>query len=413
MPLLLDLGVALYHGAIRLAVPFSPKAKAWINGRRGLWERMEAKSAALQGCIWMHCASVGEFEQGRPVLEAIMRAKPGIPVLITFFSPSGYEARRDIALATHVEYLPADGPASAQRFLDLVQPRAVLWVKYEFWPQWLRNIKARGIPVFLVSGIFRPGQAFFKWYGKAHRGMLTCFAHLFVQDERSRELLASVGINQVTVSGDTRFDRVAEIAAGDGFVFADAFTAGRMTLLAGSTWPADERLLLEALGGLSPAPACIVVPHEIREGRMEELARAFPSPAVRWSEQAAPPARLRSSSTLIVDRMGLLARLYRHAGIAYVGGGFGGGIHSILEAAAWGRPVIFGPRHTKFAEAAGLIAAGGGFEVRDAAQLRTVLSRLLSDESALRAASAAALGYVRAHLGATERISERILGAIG
>jgi len=363
------------------------------------------------------------------VLEAIVRAKPGLPVLITFYSPSGYEARKDFPLATHVEYLPADGPANAQRFLDLAQPRAVLWVKYEFWPQWLRNIKARGIPAFLVSGIFRPEQAFFKGYGKAHRGMLTCFAHLFVQDDRSRGLLAAAGIGNVTVSGDTRFDRVEAIVREAaslpiGQAFHRAMDAPVLT--AGSTWPADERLLAEALGGMPAPPRLILVPHEPTDAALRLAETLTPKPVIRWSalERAidALPARDHSvppdedsffARTLLVDRMGILARLYGHADLAYVGGGFGDGIHSILEAAAWGRPVIFGPRHTKFAEAAGLIAAGGGFEVRDAAQLRAVLTRLLSDESALRAASAAAQGFVRAHVGATGRISGRILGAIG
>ncbi len=429
MPLLLDIGVALYHGAIRAAVPFSPKARAWVEGRRGLWQRLEEKSAALHGCVWMHCASVGEFEQGRPVLEVLLREKPDMPVLVTFFSPSGYEARKGFPLATHVEYLPADGPANAQRFLDLVQPRVVLWVKYEFWPQWLLNLKARGIPAFLISGIFRPEQAFFKWYGAAHRGMLRCFAHLFVQDERSRELLASIGVGNLTVSGDTRFDRVDAIARADerlpiGAAYHRAMDAP--VLIAGSTWPADEDLLREAFHGMRPTPRSIVVPHEPSEAAVQRAGMRMPAPVVRWSEleriidsppdatgHSAPEQDPFFARTLVVDRMGLLARLYRHADLAYVGGGFGDGIHSLLEAAAWGRPVIFGPRHAKFAEAAGLIEAGGGFEVRDAAQLRSVLEKLLGDRAALEAASAAALGYVRERVGATGRIVARIMAAIG
>lgn len=429
MPLLLDIGVALYHSAIRAAVPFSPKARAWVEGRRGLWQRMEAKGAALQGCVWMHCASVGEFEQGRPVLEAIVRAKPGIPVLITFFSPSGYEARKDFPLATHVEYLPADGPANAQRFLDLARPRVVLWVKYEFWPQWLLTIKARGIPAFLISGIFRPEQAFFKWYGAAHRGMLRCFAHLFVQDERSIALLDAIGMRNVAVSGDTRFDRVEEIARANermpiGLAFHRALDAP--VLIAGSTWAADEELLRETFKGLPSPPRLMAVPHEPSDVAVDRALSRMPMPAIRWSElerliaSSPDPSRMDApeqdpffARTLVVDRLGLLARLYQYADLAYVGGGFGDGIHSILEAAAWGKPVIFGPNHRKFAEAQGLIEAGGGFEVRDAAQFRAVLNRLLGDRTALEAASAAALGYVRERVGATERIVERISAAIG
>ncbi|HRD51586.1 MAG TPA: glycosyltransferase N-terminal domain-containing protein [Flavobacteriales bacterium] len=420
MPLLLDVGIGLYHAGIRLAALWSPKARAWIQGRKGIWERITAKSDALQGCIWMHCASVGEFEQGRPVLEELKRSHPDTPVLITFFSPSGYEACKDYALATHVDYLPPDSRSNAARFLQLTRPRAVLWVKYEFWPQWLNGIKRKGIRSYLISGIFRPEQAFFQWFGRAHRAMLDGFTHLFVQDERSLELLKSIGITHATMSGDTRFDRVDAIAKASerlpiGHAFHRAMDAP--VLIAGSTWPADEALIADALQGLPNAPRLMVVPHEPSPIALHRAQQRMPRPVERWSELE---ARLSSTSvsthheppdedplfarTLLVDRMGLLARLYQHCDIAYVGGGFGDGIHSLLEAAAWGKPVIFGPRHHKFAEAAGLIEAGGGFEVRSADELRGVLARLLSDRQAREAASLAALGYVRDRVGATPRI---------
>lgn len=424
MALHLHLGVGLYHTAIRLAALFSPKARAWIEGRKGLWDRLAARSDALQGCLWMHCASVGEFEQGRPVLEALRTRHPEVPVLVTFFSPSGYQARKDYGLATHVEYLPPDGRANAERFVRLVRPRAVLWVKYEFWPGWLGTLREQQVPTYLISGIFRPQQAFFRWYGGAHRSMLRSFTRLFVQDERSLELLRSVGIHSVTVSGDTRFDRVEAIArAGDrlplGMAFHRAMDAP--VLVAGSTWPADEALIADALKGMARPPRLMVVPHEPSEAALVAAEHRMPRPVERWShlEERLAVGTPASASvppdedplfarTLVVDRMGILARLYQHGDVAYVGGGFGAGIHSLLEAAAWGKPVIFGPRHHKFAEAAGLIAAGGGFEVRDAHQLRQVLERLLHDRVAREAAAAAALGHVREKAGATERIVSAI-----
>lgn len=416
MPLLYDIGLGLYHAGIRIASPFVPKAKQWVCGRKGTWQRLEAKRDALRRCLWMHCASVGEFEQGRPVLEALKAKHPAMPVLLTFYSPSGYEARKDFPLATHVEYLPADGTASARRFLDLVQPKAVLWVKYEFWHHWLHAMKQRGVPIFLVSAIFRKEQPFFRWYGATHRGMLKCFTQFFVQDDPSRDLLASVGVTNVAVSGDTRFDRVAEIAAAnEDLPIAVGFKGAGPVIIGGSTWPADEALLLDAVASRKHGAKCIIVPHELDPDHLKAIEMQFPKPLAHWSElEGAAQENIRrtlgqqASATLLVDRMGLLARLYKYADIAYVGGGFGDGIHSLLEAAAWGKPVIFGPKHHKFAEAKGLIEAGGGFEVDNANELRAVLNKLLDDPSALAAASRNASNYVRERVGATDRVVRAI-----
>ncbi|MBL0127152.1 MAG: 3-deoxy-D-manno-octulosonic acid transferase [Flavobacteriales bacterium] len=421
MPLLYDIGLGLYHTGIRIAAPFVPKAKAWVVGRRGTWQRIEAQRDALRGCLWMHCASVGEFEQGRPVLEALKAQHPELPVLITFYSPSGYEARKDFPLATHAEYLPADSVRNAERLIALVQPKAVLWVKYEFWYHWLTALKRNGVPVFLISAIFRKEQPFFMWYGATHRVMLHCFDRIFVQDEASRELLGSTGVMNVTVSGDTRFDRVAAIVdANEELPIARAFRSGsqKPILIAGSTWPEDERLLRAA--GSTNNCRMVVVPHEIDVGHLDRVAQEFPGPTIRWSELEYDFAARAldhgpgpfASTTLLVDRMGYLARLYKYADIAYIGGGFGDGIHSLLEAAAWGKPVIFGPHHHKFAEAKGLIEAGGGFEVRNATELEEVLRRLLGDPIALGNASHAAGKYVRDRVGATQCITAEILPRI-
>lgn len=411
---------ACYTALVHLAAPFHPKARAWVAGRRGLWDRLVAKAPQLQGCIWMHCASVGEFEQGRPVLEALHAAHPGRPILVTFFSPSGYEARKDLPLATHVEYLPVDSAANGARLVELVRPAAVLWVKYEFWPGMLGALHAARVPTFLVSAIFRPDQPFFRWYGAAWRSMLRGFAHLFVQDEASRALLHGIGIRHVMVSGDTRFDRVRSIVeANEELPTATAFRGGGPVLVCGSTWPADESQLQRVLVDLGRPVKCLAVPHELSEPGLAATEARFPKPLVRWSElERTPTGNVAAmlgraeAGTLLVDRMGLLARLYRHGDVAYVGGGFGDGIHSLLEPAAWGLPVIFGPHHGKFAEAHGLIAAGGGFAVRNSAELRAVLHRLLTDPEARRTAGEAAARFVRDQAGATARVVGPISAAL-
>ncbi len=405
MASLIGLGTALYHAAIRLAAPFMPKARAWVEGRRGLWQRLEAKRAELQGCIWFHCASVGEFEQARPVLEAIRQARPELPVLVTFFSPSGYQARVGHPLATHVEYLPPDTARQAARLQALLKPRMAVFIKYEFWYRHLHALRQAGVPTYLVSAIFRPSQPFFRWYGGGHRAMLACFDRLFVQNEESRSLLAGIGVHPVTVSGDTRFDRVMRIVEDHGSLpIAEAFChdSTAPVLVAGSTWPADERLLFDAVHH-HPRLRLMVVPHELTPDHLDAVSSLAPTPLARWS---APTPGCR---TLLVDRMGYLSRLYRYATITYVGGGFGSGIHNTLEAAAWGKPVIFGPNHARFAEAQGLIEAGAGYTVKNAEELRQLLQRFLDDADALARASQAAQRYVTERTGATERISTVLL----
>ncbi len=412
MRLLLHLGTGLYHAGIRLAAPFVPKARAWVRGRRGLWPRLEARAAGLQGCIWMHCASVGEFEQGRPVLEAVRRAHPQRPVLLTFHSPSGHQAFHGSDAAHHVEYLPADTARNARRLVRLLRPHAVLWVKYEFWPRHLHALHRAGVPVYLLSAIFRPGQPFFRWYGAGHRRMLRAFAHLFVQDERSRALLHGIGVGDVTVSGDTRFDRVAGIAAAPpDLPMAAAFKGAARMVVCGSTWPADERLLATAMDGLPVPVKWLVVPHEPTAEHLRGIEARFPKPLVRWSELEGTTAENVAATlgrepqgTLVVDRTGLLARLYAHGDLAYVGGGFGAGVHSILEPAAWGLPVLFGPRHHKFAEAEAIVRAGGGRAVGHVAALRDALDRWTGDPAERRRAGEAARRYVADQAGATDRI---------
>ena len=431
MHLLTNLGTILWSLAVHTAAPFHPKARAWVNGRRGLWERLTHKADRLQGCLWMHSASVGEFEQGLPILEAIKAEHPELPVLLTFFSPSGYEARKDHPLATHVEYLPNDSARNAERLLSLVRPSTVLWVKYEFWRHHLAALKRHNVPTYLVSAIFRPDQPFFRWYGTAWRQMLDQFTWLFVQDERSRALLDGLGIRNVTVAGDTRFDRVMRIVAdGRTVPLAKAFQRANDTpvLIAGSTWSADEDLLATAFRCMRTPPRLLVVPHEPSAQAVNRLIGTMPPPVERWTElerlleTSRPPTSDGDpipnegdplfARTLVMDRTGLLARTYQHADMAYVGGGFGDGIHSLLEAAAWGIPVIFGPRHTKFAEAQGLIDADGGVQVSNAEELTSVVTRWMRDPQARALAGLAAERYVRSHAGATARITPAVLESI-
>jgi 3-deoxy-D-manno-octulosonic-acid transferase len=408
MPLLYDLVTGLYHGAIKAVSPFVPKARAWVQGRAGLWQRLEAKQQELHGCLWMHCASLGEFEQGRPVLEAIKAARPDLPVLLTFFSPSGHQALKDHPLATHVDYLPPDSAANAQRLVRTLRPAAAAFVRYEFWYHHLHALRQQQVPTFLLSAVFRPDQPFFRWYGATHRTMARSFTHIFAQDENSLRLLQGIGVRSCSVSGDTRYDRVAAIVQGnEELPLAARFKGTHPLIVCGSTWPADERLLLEA----GVEGKYLVAPHELEEAHLLAVERSFPKPLARWSELEGGPIEhvaavlgAEPKGTLLVDRMGLLSRLYRYADIAYVGGGFGDGIHSLLEAVAWGVPVIFGPNHRKFIEAGELIRAGAGFEVRDANALRAVLHKLLTDPAALNAVSEKAGRFVAERTGATERV---------
>lgn len=418
MPLLYTIATGLYHWGIRAVAPFNPKAKMWVEGRRGMWQRLAHKADALRGCLWMHCASVGEFEQGLPVLEELKLKHPGVPVLITFFSPSGYEARKSHPLATHVEYLPPDNASSAARLVQLLRPRAAVFVKYEFWYHHLHALKATGTPVFLISALFRPGQLFFRWYGGAWRSMLHCYTRIFTQDEASRRLLADIGIANAEAVGDTRPDRVLRIVEADeALPIAAAFRGNHRVLVCGSTWPADEDLLLGAIQRTRNAGAfkLVVVPHELDLEQLQHIEARFPKPLVRWSEleqttleNIATTLGQEPQGTLLVDRMGLLARLYKYADLTYVGGGFGDGIHSVLEAAAWGKPVLFGPKHTKFTEAAGLITAGAAHEVRDASSLAVQLKKLFDDDAARVNASQAARNYLLGKAGATRTIAATI-----
>ena len=403
----------LYKTGIRLISPWNGKAKLWLEGRRGLFERM---AAALPGdwgsapVVWMHCASLGEFEQGRPVLEELRRNLSNCRIVLSFFSPSGYTTKKGYSGADHVFYLPLDSPANARQFIDLVRPTLVLWVKYDYWYYYLAELKKRNIPTLLVSGVFRPDQPFFRWYGRLHRYMLECFTHLFVQTEASRELLRKLRlVDQVSVSGDTRFDRVIEIAeAGEPLPLISAFCGSRTVIVAGSTWEEDEEEL-DHYANTHPELRFIIAPHEIGEDRIREVEGLFRH-SIRFSvwEKGAPPAVSGSwpePNVLIIDNIGMLSRLYRYATITYIGGGFGDdGVHNVLEAAVYGKPVVFGPVIEKYIEAVELTESGGGVIIDSALEAEKVFDQLLANPGECREIGAASLAYVHSKKGATRKI---------
>ena len=387
-----------------------------MAGRKNIFEILGAQLADSGAkLIWFHCASLGEFEQARPLIELIRNQFPGNKILLTFFSPSGYEIRKNYPIADYISYIPMDGLLNAQKFLGIVQPSLVIWVKYEYWHYYLAEIKKRNIPLLLVSGIFREGQPFFSWYGGLHRKMLSCFTWLFVQNDASKRLLGTIGLTEnVTVSGDTRFDRVIEIASQFQQISTiDKFVNNKTVIVAGSTWQEDEEEL-DHFANFHPGIKFIIAPHEIDEEHLKDIEKLYHR-SVRYSvfeknttdEGWLPESN--KANVLLIDNIGMLASLYQYATIAYLGGGFGDdGVHNVLEAAVYGKPVIFGPVYEKYAEATGLVDCGAAFPVENTLELEKTLDNLLKNDSAYREACSAAREYVYANRGATEKITSFI-----
>lgn len=411
--LLYNFAVGCYFLSIRIWSFFGKKARLWVNGRRGIFQKLEneigAKRLANQPLLWMHCASLGEFEQGRPVLEAVRKERPELYILLTFFSPSGFELRKNYPLADAVFYLPADTRRNVSLFLDIVKPDLVVFVKYEFWYHYLHQLRFRQIPTFLISATFRKYQPFFRWYGGLHRRMLGSFTRMLVQDSPSANLLHGIGFTNVKVCGDTRVDRVLSIAAEQrDFPKVEKFCGDAPVLVCGSTWEPDEKMLATLLDNPDFEEwKLVVAPHDISESRLTQVENIFSkSLTIRHSrfegKNANSPERV-----LLIDNIGMLSGLYRYGKIAYVGGGFGAGIHNTLEPMAHGLPVIFGPKHQKFVEAQAAKEVGAGFAISEKVELLGVMKKLTTSRR-LSTAQEKVVKLMKSSAGATEIVMEEL-----
>jgi 3-deoxy-D-manno-octulosonic-acid transferase len=400
----------LYSTGIRLTAIFNPKARLWLTGR-SRFPVIPLNDDSRT--VWMHCASLGEFEQGRPVLEQLKRNNPDLKFVLTFFSPSGYEAAKNYSGADYIFYLPMDNIFAAKKFIANINPSLVLWVKYEYWFYYLHELKKRNIPLLLVSGIFRKDQPFFKWYGGIWKNMLGCFDHFFVQNAASAKMLATAGISSnVTINGDTRFDRVIEIAKqslNDQIIHS--FCSGHKVLVAGSTWEDDEVILAAYGDETHHAIKMIIVPHELDTAHLGSVKKMFKK-SVCYTEIERQPELINTMhqyDTLIVDTIGMLSRLYSFGCINYIGGGFtNDGIHNILEAAVWGKPIIIGENYEKYFEAIALVDCGAAATITDTNELKEVIDEWMNDDIVYNENAEAAKEYVYANGGATNAILEYI-----
>ena len=413
MSLLYNIGIWIYYGAMQLATLWNQKAFRWVNGRIGLFENLKSKMvASSKETIWMHCASLGEFEQGRPLLEKLKSRNEDLRVVLTFFSPSGYEVMKDYVGADIVSYLPLDTPANAKKFLELVNPKLVLWVKYEYWFNILGEIRHKNIPLILVSGIFRKSQPFFKWYGGFWKRMLMDFTYLFIQNDSSQQLLNKIDFENVSVSGDTRFDRVMELSTLKKDVPGiKEFCGENLVIVAGSTWEEDEVLLIHYLR-VNSNVRMILAPHEIDSENLLGIKKEFPrsifySDWLKMSEEEM--ANNSRYNCLILDNVGMLSFTYRYGDVCYVGGGFGAeGVHNVLEAAVYGKPVLFGPEFEKYIEAVELLEAGGADDIKNAIELEQTFDMLLKNIKTREKWGNDSENYVRSKVGATDKIIDFI-----
>ena len=406
MTVLYDIGIRIYCLVAVLISPWKQKAKLWVKGRKHWYDKLAAVIHPDDKVIWFHCASLGEFEQGRPLIEEIRKRMPDRKILLTFFSPSGYEKRKDYDGADYVMYLPLDTRRNAKKMLNLLSIEMVFFIKYEFWYHFLQQLNKQNTPVYLASGNFRSGQLFFRWYGSWYRQFLTFFAHIFVQNEDSLALLNSIGIMHVSIAGDTRFDRVHELVQ-TRFTHPalENFGKGSAVVVAGSTWERDEQLLAHAFRELSAELHWIIAPHELSESHIRSLQERFPGSVLYTELGKELPEGCR---VIIVNTIGKLSYLYRYGSLAYIGGGFGKGIHNILEAATYGLPVVFGPEHTKFAEAVDLTVLGAAFSIGSEEEMLFTVRQQLENPKLLKTTSQIAANFVSERVGATSRILDKV-----
>jgi 3-deoxy-D-manno-octulosonic-acid transferase len=393
---------------VKLVARFSPKIKLFVEGRKTVFQSLESKISSSDKTIWFHAASLGEYEQGLPVMEKIKKEFPNHKIVVTFFSPSGYEVRKNNSIADACVYLPLDTKSNAQKFLKLVHPDLVFFIKYEYWPNYLNELKTLNIKTYLISGIFRENQAFFQWYGGFYRNALKAFDYFFVQNESSKLLLQKLGFNNVKISGDTRFDRVVSILERDNSLdFIKLFKNNTIAIVIGSSWPKDESLLVNYINQTNEKVKFIIAPHNIKVEQIQELKNSITKKTVLFSEKE--NTDLSNYDVLIVDTIGILTKIYSYAEIAYVGGGFGNpGIHNILEPATFGIPIIVGPNFTNFAEAVALVHQEGCVCVANQNELNDAFSNLISNEDIRHEKGHICSTFVQMNKGATDVIIKHI-----
>lgn len=407
--LLYNICIILYAQIVRVVALWNNKAKQWVEGRRDIFEHMARKINKADRVIWLHVASLGEFEQGRPIIEQIRKEHPEYKILLTFFSPSGYEIRKNYEGADYIFYLPIDTPLNVKRFLDIAHPEIAIFVKYEFWLNYLYELKARNVRTFVISAIFRADSVFFKWYGSRWRQALDSYEQIFVQNEESQALLHRIGFDNVIIAGDTRFDRVAAIAkAAKKIDIVERFKADSRLFVAGSTWGPDEDILQELINS-NPDIKFVIAPHEMNEARINKIIEATKGGAIRYTK-CNEQTTFDGTQVLILDTVGILSSVYGYALWSYIGGGFGVGIHNTLEAATFALPIAFGPNYKKFKEARDMVALGVATKVESAEELQRWFTPLRDNEQTLRQVSTTAKEYTSKHQGATSLIMKIVFG---
>ena len=395
---------------LKIVALFSPKMRLFVDGRKSVFQTLADKIQTSDKTIWFHAASLGEYEQGLPVIEAIKQQFPNHKIVVTFFSPSGYEVRKNNAVANVTIYLPLDTISNAKQFIELVHPEMAFFIKYEYWPNYLNELKKQQIKTYLISGILRENQAFFKWYGGFYRNALKTFDYFFVQNESSKTLLQSIGFNNVKVSGDTRFDRVVSILERDNSLnFIEQFKNNKTTIVIGSSWPKDEALLVNYSNQSSDDVKFIIAPHNIKSEQIQELKNAITKKTILFSEK--DNVDLSNSNVFLIDTIGILTKIYSYSDIAYVGGGFGNpGVHNILEPATFRVPVVIGPNYSHFAEATALVNMEGCISIQNQTQLNEAFDLLLQNEDERLEKGHICSTFVQMNKGATQTIMHHILG---
>lgn len=401
---------------LKLVAIFSPKMKLFIDGRKSVFQTLSDKIQSSDKTIWFHAASLGEYEQGLPVIEAMKQQFPNHKIVVTFFSPSGYEVRKNNTVADVTVYLPLDTISNAKKFISLVHPEMAFFIKYEYWPNYLNELKKQQIKTYLISGILRENQAFFKWYGGFYRNALQTFDYFFVQNESSKKLLQSIGFNNVKVSGDTRFDRVVSILERDNSLdFIEQFKNNKTTIVIGSSWPKDEALLVNYINQSSDDVKFIIAPHNIKQEQISILKNQIQKKTISYSEKdemlkQVQRDKLEDFQVFIIDTIGILTKIYSYADIAYVGGGFGNpGVHNILEPATFGVPVVIGPNYSHFAEATALVNMEGCISIQNQIQLNEAFDLLLHNEDERLEKGHICSTFVQMNKGATQTIINHIL----